>query len=506
MLNKLFTLSNLNLTINSKKLLSGINFELVPQQTLALVGQSGSGKTLTASVIMGLLNSTNKTHDINLNGCVEWQGNIYQIGANNKLPYAVGKDICMIFQEPLSAFNPTQTIGKQLIETILQHQNINAKLAYDLAIASLEQVQLKPLHYTYYPHQLSGGQRQRILIAMALVNKPKIIIADEPTTALDAENKHKVLSLLKNLQNKHELSLLLISHDLHMVKEYADDIAVMQYGKIIEINSSLNIFSQPQHEYTQALINTKVDKLPLNYTGKKLLDVNISVKLADKLSWQPKIKNYGFKYKIGANILAPTKFILNSAETIGIVGKSGSGKTTMAMAILGLLKYSGCIKLNDENLKFPIKGEYRRQIQAVYQDPYSSLSPKYSVQKILQEGIDLYFNNLDKVTKQQKITQILFDVGLDEDILNKYPQQLSGGQRQRVAIARSLLIEPKILILDEPTSALDVFTQKQILTLLHKLQMQKHISYILISHDAEVVECLSHNIYYLHSCTKKAQL
>lgn len=492
-MNPILAIKNLNLSIDKQVLLKDIEFNLYKARTLALVGQSGSGKTLSANILMGLIKPDDNQI---LQGNVLWNNKNYPI--NKDLPYKVGKDICMIFQEPMSALNPTKIVGLQIIEIILKHQTISVKHAKELAVSLLNDVELLAEHYNSYPHQLSGGQRQRILVTIAIANKPKIIIADEPTTALDADNKEKILSLLQKLQNKYEISILLISHDLYIVEKYAHEIGVMHKGQIIEQNITQNIIHNPQHTYTQELIKTKLDKLTLISNNKNLIIVdNISVNISDSIKWKFRLKNLGFYKHLGKKILMPISFKINQGETLGIIGNSGSGKTTLAMSILGLIKFSGKIIFCNKELSFPMKKAQRKNIQAVYQDPYSSLSPRYKIVEILQEGLNIH-TTLNYQQKQDKISQILQEVGLDDTFLNKYPHQLSGGQRQRISIARALLLNPKLIILDEPTSALDVFSQKQVLMLLNKLQREKNISYLLISHDKQVINSMSHHIINLN--------
>jgi microcin C transport system ATP-binding protein len=501
---------NLNIAFNKNaSVVSNISFKLFEGQTLAIVGQSGSGKTLTAYAIMGLL------QNVDIDGSFIWKNQSYPFSAIQKQqqidqnpPYKVGKDICMIFQEPLSALNPTQTVGFQIIEIIMAHQLCGKKQAYTQAKQLLCDVQLNADYYHHYPHQLSGGQRQRILIAMAIANKPKIIIADEPTTALDAVLKQEILELLHTLKIRYNLSILLISHDLHMVKNFSDEIAIMHKGKIVEQNHTQLLMMQPQHAYTQDLlaaqnlniknIDTTTAATTINLDLLTLKDINVC--LPAKITWSPSLKNSicGFKKIKGKELLKPTNIKLKQGQTLGIIGPSGSGKSTLAMSILGFTKYTGTICLKNNPIQpHTISLQNRRLIQAVYQDPFSSLSPRYSILNILKEGMDIHFTQETDIFKTQQIHIMLNKMDIDISILQRYPHELSGGQRQRISIARALLLKPEIIILDEPTSALDVFNQQHILKLLYQMQLDIKVSYILISHDEDVIHSLSHEIYYM---------
>ncbi len=515
---------NLNIAFEKdNSIVSNVSFKLFEGKTLAIVGQSGSGKTLTAYALMGLLNNAY------IDGKIIWQPPdvqtqakppqpyIFSASQNKNFyqapPYQVGKDICMVFQEPLSALNPTQTVGLQITEAITTHQLYTKKQAYQHVLKSLNDVQLDVDYYGRYPHQLSGGQRQRVLIAMAIANQPKIIIADEPTTALDANIKRDILELLQTLKIRHNLSILMISHDLSMVKDFSDDIAIIHKGCIVEYNSSASIMQNPQHLYTQSLLqahnlnfeNSNNAKTTKNIEDSKqntpLLNIdNLSVSLPQKITWSLTLKNSicGFK-KIQGNVLLKTTNIkLEQGQTLGIVGQSGSGKSTLAMAILGCIDYTGDIyfKKNKIITKNMPKVQ-RRLIQAVYQDPFSSLSPRYSILNILKEGMDIHFPQETQQAKIDQIHEVLTKMDMDTALLTRYPHELSGGQRQRISIARALLLKPEIIILDEPTSALDVFSQQHILKLLHSIQLNTGVSYILISHDAYVVKSLSHAIHYM---------
>lgn len=467
--------------------LENISFELPKGEILGIVGESGSGKSMLGNAILQLL--PNIQHQ---SGTIDFLGQNLLNLSQKQMQKIRGKEISYIFQEPLSALNPLHKIKKQITEAILIHNPTCPKDTLQKRILELlENVSLPPKMLDSYPHELSGGQRQRICIAIALANSPKILIADEPTTALDSTTQQQILELLQFLQKKLHLSILFISHDLLAVSKLCKKILVLKKGKIIESGDTSSIFNSPKNPYTKLL----VESLTFHYNtqknfGKTIMEVeNLGVSYIVK-------KNFWGKALEKFEALKPLSFQLKEGENLGIIGESGSGKTSLGNAICRLIESNGTIKLLGQDF-FSLKGEslrdFRKNIQMIFQDPFSSLNPKMTISQILKEGLLAH-----KIPNYQtKITQALLDVSLDESFLERYPNELSGGQRQRISIARSLVLKPKILLLDEPTSALDKNTQKQILKLLLRLAKQYHLSYICISHDLSVIASLCQSVIVL---------
>ncbi len=476
--------------------LQNIHLTLHHGETLGLVGESGSGKTLLSHLILRLI----KNYQVQ-SGEILFLGQDLLKYTESQMQNLRGKDIGYIFQEPLSALNPLQKIKVQLSEAILIHNpNIQKQILQERILELLTNVNLTTRVLESYPYELSGGQRQRVCIAIALANSPKILIADEPTTALDSTTQAQILALLKDLQKKFHLSILFISHNLAVVAKLCPQLLVLQNGKIVESGKTQGIFQAPKNPYTKMLVQSlgfHYNQQP--YSSKPLLEVkNLSVQYPLKKSfWGKTLQSF--------IALKPLSFNLREKESLGIIGESGSGKSSLAHALCRLLEpetIQGEMNLLGENF-FTLKGaelrKFRGKIQIIFQDPFSSLNPKMNIFQILQEGIKahkekLYFNLKDL---EDKIIQSLIDVGLDASYLGRYPNELSGGQRQRISIARSLVLRPKVLILDEPTSALDRATQNQILTLLLNLAKQYHLSYLCISHDLSVIASLCQNVLVL---------
>ena len=489
----LLSLENLSIYLNgfkgdTKKLVSNININIHRGEFVALIGESGSGKSLSALSTVGLLPSA-----IKASGTGKWLNLNYDLADHNSLKMFRGKEIGFIFQEPLVSLNPLHTIGKQIGECITTHAHIpNADLK-DKVIALLKDVKLDDpeRRFNHYPHQLSGGQRQRVMIAMALSNKPKLLIADEPTTALDVTIQKEILDLLHSLRASYDLSILFITHNLKIVKNLADRLYIMKEGEIIESGKTEDVFKKPTHAYTKDLIEPKIKiiKSRLN-TSKILLSAeNLSVKYKGPRSlFRSSSKDFCALNKVFLNI--------KLGETLGVVGESGSGKTSLALSILKLIDYQGDIKLHLPEPRLRKKERlknYRRNVQIVFQDPFSSLSPRLSIRDIIGEGI-ISHRIFSKEQVEEKILLALSRVDLDKDTLERYPHEFSGGQRQRIAIARAIIMEPKLLILDEPTSSLDSAVQKQIIKLLIDLQKDLNLSYLFISHDLELVSTISHRM------------
>lgn len=470
-----------------------ISFDLKKGETLALVGESGSGKSVTALSLMQLLPYPLASHPT---GSISFKGQEL-IGVTPEILSSIrGQKIGMIFQEPLSSLNPLHTISKQIGEVIELH---NPKFTNDEIIARiLELLDLVGLsnikaRLNAYPHELSGGQRQRVMIAMALANTPDILIADEPTTALDVTIQAQILELLQSLRDKLGMALILISHDLKVVEKMCDHVCVMKKGEIVESQTKSVLFTNPQHTYTRQLLasSPRSTPHPSNQNAKILLDAkNICVTFPTK-------KNLLGKTIESIKAVDDISFLLREKQTLGVVGESGSGKTTLALAILKLVNATGNVIFNGQDIS-KVKGNnlrtLRSQMQIVFQDPYGSLSPRMSIAEIISEGLRVHKKNLTKFDMDEMVVNALKDVGLDPDTRHRYPHEFSGGQRQRIAIARALILEPKLIVLDEPTSALDVTIQAQVVELLQDLQDRLNLTYMFISHDLRVVRAMSHSI------------
>ena len=489
----LLSLDNLCIYLNSlnggsKKLVSNVNFNISKGEFVALIGESGSGKSLSALSTVGLLPSA-----IKASGKGKWLDLTYDLADHNSLKMFRGKEIGFIFQEPLVSLNPLHTIGKQIGECITTHTSISNVDLKDKVIALLKDVKLDDpeRRFNHYPHQLSGGQRQRVMIAMALSNNPKLLIADEPTTALDVTIQKEILDLLHSLRASYDLSILFITHNLKIVKNLADRLYIMKDGKIIESGKTKVIFKRPAHIYTKDLIKPKIKISKSKFNASKVLlsAENLSVKYKGPRSlFRSSSKDFYALDKVSLSI----KF----GETLGVVGESGSGKTSLALSILKLIDYQGDINLYLPEVVCRKKDKlknYRRNVQIVFQDPFSSLSPRLSIRDIIGEGI-ISHRIFSKEQVEEKIGLALRRVDLDKATLERYPHEFSGGQRQRIAIARAIIMEPKLLILDEPTSSLDAAVQKQIIKLLIDLQKDLNLSYLFISHDLELVSTISHRM------------
>ncbi len=474
-----------------------ISFSIKKGETLALVGESGSGKSVTALSIMKLLAYPAASHPT---GRIFFKGRDL-IGLTEREIRAIrGDDITIIFQEPMTSLNPLHTIERQIGEILELHRGLTGLAARARTIELLSQVGIPDpaTRLKSYPHQMSGGQRQRVMIAMALANEPDLLIADEPTTALDVTVQAQILKLLKELQSRLGMAMLFITHDLGIVRRIADRVCVMKDGKIVEENTVADIFKSPQHPYTKALLaaEPRMQAAPMNPSG------DIVLKTDDLKVWFP-IKR-GVMRKVVGHIKAVDGVSLEvrKGETLGVVGESGSGKTTLGLAMLRLISSDGPIVFmgsNLQGLRFQQMRPHRRHMQIVFQDPYGSLSPRMSVSDIIQEGMWIHMPHLSRAECEQRVVKALEDVGLNPEIRDRYPHEFSGGQRQRIAVARAIVLEPTFVVLDEPTSALDMLIQAQMVDLLCALQKRHNLTYMFISHDLRVVAAMSSRLMVMKS-------
>jgi len=466
-----------------------ISFDIAEGETVALVGESGSGKSATALSVMKLLPYPAAHHP---SGTAKFKGQDLLAMSEGQIRDVRGNDITIIFQEPMTSLNPLHTIEKQLSEILLLHQGLTGAPARARIIELLTQVGIPDpeSRLLSYPHQLSGGQRQRVMIAMALANEPNLLIADEPTTALDVTVQAQILKLLKDVQTRLGMAMLFITHDLGIVRKLADRVCVMKEGKIVEQGPVERVFTAPEHPYTRALLaaEPKPDPAPLKP------DAPIVVEANDLKVWFP-IKRGVLRHTVGhIKAVDGISIAVRQGETLGIVGESGSGKTTLGLAILRLISSQGTIAFlgNPINgLNFKSMRPFRRNMQVVFQDPYGSLSPRMSLSDIIEEGLWVHQPNLSREEREQKVIRALRDVGLDPATRFRYPHEFSGGQRQRIAVARAIVLEPTFIVLDEPTSALDMIIQAQMVDLLRDLQKRLNLTYMFISHDLRVVAALS---------------
>ena len=466
-----------------------VSFEIKKGETVALVGESGSGKSVTALSVLKLLPYPSAHHP---SGSIRFKGQELLNLPEDKIRHVRGNDITIIFQEPMTSLNPLHTIEKQIGEILLLHQGLTGENARARTLGLLTQVGIPEAETRLgsYPHQLSGGQRQRVMIAMALANEPDLLIADEPTTALDVTVQAQILSLLKELQKRLGMAMLFITHDLGIVRRLADTVCVMKEGKIVERGPVEQVFSAPEHPYTRALLaaEPKPDPAPINP------DAPVVVETRDLKVWFP-IKR-GVMRRVVGHIKAVdgVSIAVRQGETLGIVGESGSGKTTLGLAILRLVSSQGPIVFLGSTitgLTFRQMRPFRLHMQIVFQDPYGSLSPRMSVSDIIEEGLWVHHPKLTRAQREERVVQALRDVGLDPETRFRYPHEFSGGQRQRIAVARAIVLEPTFVVLDEPTSALDMLIQAQIVELLRALQKRRNLTYIFISHDLRVVAALA---------------
>ncbi|OKH87612.1 ABC transporter ATP-binding protein [Thalassospira sp. TSL5-1] len=489
----LLDVSNLAVRFGSADAVRGVSFHMQRGETLALVGESGSGKSVTAMSILQLLPYPRASHPA---GSILFDGQ-EMVGADERtLRQIRGNRISMIFQEPMTSLNPLHNVEKQIGEVLLLHKGLRGAKARERIIELLDLVGIPDpkSRLRSLPHELSGGQRQRVMIAMALANDPELLIADEPTTALDVTIQAQILQLLRDLQERLGMALLLITHDLQIVKKMADQVCVMKDGEIVEFGDNDRLFDEPRHPYTRRLLDAVPSgrARPLPDNAKQLLqtgDIRVRFPIGKKgILGRP-------EYYLDA--VDGVSVSVRQGETLGIVGESGSGKTTLAMAILRLLGSQGDITFDGQDVRARDGVQMRalrRDMQVVFQDPFGSLSPRMSVAQIVGEGLEIHQPELSRTDREERIAQALLDVDLPESAMHRYPHEFSGGQRQRISIARALVLKPRFMVLDEPTSALDMSVQAQIVELLRDLQERYNMAYLFISHDLKVVRALSHRV------------
>jgi microcin C transport system ATP-binding protein len=511
----LLDVKNLRISFAGKSVVHGIDFSIAPGEKLALVGESGSGKTVTALSILRL------AQNATVSGKAVFTGvNAAERTASGSPPRAPvdllslpeqslrgirGRDIAMIFQEPMTALNPLFSVGNQIAEVIQLKQGLAQAESWRAAIKLLADTGITEpeRRANSFPHQLSGGQRQRAMIAMALACQPRLLLADEPTTALDVTLRGQILDLLGELQQRNGMAVLMITHDLNLVRKFADRVAVMENGHIVEQGTVAEVFARPQHPYTRKLIDSKPQRDGLAAADAGADPDAAPMMRADSLRVAypvsiPGIRGWFKKAEFVA--VKGASFHIPPGRTLGVIGESGSGKSTLALASLGLLPFSGQLQAAGQTWsREAVRNKaIRRAVQVVFQDPFSSLSPRMTVEAIVEEGLTVHEPKLAPSERRERALQALADVGMTDaqfpGLLQRYPHEFSGGQRQRLAIARALIVNPSLLVLDEPTSALDVTIQKQVLALLQRLQRERGLSYLLITHDVDVIRAMAHDV------------
>jgi len=470
----------------------GVSFDIHRGEVLALVGESGSGKSVSANSILKLLPYPSASHP---SGEILFKGKDLLKASDNELRAVRGNDITMIFQEPMTSLNPLHSIEKQITEILALHQGVVGQEARRRTLELLNQVGIREpeKRLKAYPHELSGGQRQRVMIAMALANRPELLIADEPTTALDVTVQAQILELLRDLKGVHGMSMLFITHDLGIVRKFADRVCVMTKGKIVETGPVEEVFTNPQHDYTRHLLAAEPrGEPPVSDTSKPVVMEGSDIKV-----WFP------IKAGLMRTVVDHVKAVdgidlkLRAGQTLGVVGESGSGKTTLGLALARLISSKGRIAFVGKDIadySFKEMRPLRRQLQVVFQDPYGSLSPRMSVGDIIAEGLKVHEASLSAEERDRRVCWALEEVGLDPLTRWRFPHEFSGGQRQRIAIARAMVLKPRFVMLDEPTSALDMSVQAQVVDLLRDLQQRHDLAYLFISHDLKVVKALANDL------------
>ncbi|MFW0698795.1 microcin C ABC transporter ATP-binding protein YejF [Pantoea sp. R13S299] len=478
-----------------RQVVNDVSLRIDAGETLALVGESGSGKSVTALSVMRLLHEAAVVYP---RGEILFNGEDLLRAREQRLRGIRGNQIAMIFQEPMVSLNPLHTVEKQLYEVLSLHRGMRRPAARGEILSVLDRVGIwqPAARLNDFPHQLSGGERQRVMIAMALLTEPQLLIADEPTTALDVTVQAQILTLLRELQRELNMGMLFITHNLNIVRQLADNVSVMRNGHIVEQNRCQTLMNKPQHPYSQQLLAAEPEgkALPLLAEAPVILRV-------DQLQVSFPLRRGLLRRQASEKqVLSGLSFSLRRGESLGLVGESGSGKSTTGLALLRLIASRGEIWFDGQPLHQLSRGQLlplRRRIQVVFQDPNSSLNPRMTVQQIIAEGLAVHQPELSSAQQEQRVIAVMAEVGLEADSRHRYPAEFSGGQRQRIAIARALILEPELLVLDEPTSSLDRTVQKQILTLLRRLQQQRQLSYLFISHDLDVVRALCHQLIVL---------
>jgi len=496
---QLLEVRGLRISFGDKEVVHGIDFSIAPGEKLALVGESGSGKTVTALSLLRLVQNAE------IIGQAMFDKRDLLSISERELRGLRGQEISMIFQEPMTALNPLFTVGDQIAEVLELKQGLAPALCAQAAIKLIAETGISEpeRRARAYPHQLSGGQRQRAMIAMALACQPKLLLADEPTTALDVTLRGQILDLLSSFQQKNGMAVLLITHDLNLVRRFADRVIVMENGHIVEQGAVTEVFLRPQHPYTRRLIDSKPVRDVLDVSPNATEEKPVMQARALRVTYPIPLKGFKGWFRHDEFVaLQGAEFNIRPGQTLGVMGESGSGKSTLALAALGLLPFGGEMKVAGQawGINAASNKALRRVVQVVFQDPFSSLSPRLTVEEIVGEGLLVHEPALSSAARRLRVEQVLLDVGMGGDevqlasLLQRYPHEFSGGQRQRLAIARALIVKPQILVLDEPTSALDVTIQKQVLQLLQRLQMEHGLSYLLITHDVEVIRAMSHQV------------
>ncbi|WP_298561573.1 ABC transporter ATP-binding protein [uncultured Aliiroseovarius sp.] len=494
----LLTVNNLSVSFRqdgqSHPAVRGISFNVEKGETVALVGESGSGKSVSALSTVSLLPDSAE-----VTGSITYEGREMIGASKSDLRDVRGNDISFIFQEPMTSLNPLHTIEKQMAESIQLHQGLTGDAVRARILELLDKVGIRDAEtrLAHYPHQLSGGQRQRVMIAMALANGPELLIADEPTTALDVTIQAQILDLLADLKESEGMSLLFITHDLGIVRKIADRVCVMKDGEIVEAGPTAEVFENPQHDYTKMLLGAEAHGRPDPVPA----DAPEIASAKDLRIWFP-IQRGLMRRTVGhIKAVNAATFNVRAGETIGIVGESGSGKTTLALAVMRLISSDGPIVFMGDGiqgLKSRQLQPLRRDMQIVFQDPYGSLSPRMTAEEIIAEGLSVHGLEPGR-NRREMVAEIMEEVGLDPNTMHRYPHEFSGGQRQRIAIARAMILRPKLVVLDEPTSALDMTVQVQIVELLRSLQRKHGLAYLFISHDLRVVRALSHKVLVMRA-------
>lgn len=508
----LLRIQDLHIAFDGAAVVEGVRLDVQEGERVALVGESGSGKTLTALAVMGLVQGAQ------LKGRIRWQGQEWLGQSERQWCQVRGSEVAMVFQEPMTALNPVLTIGRQIAEVLELKKGLMLNNAAQAAIDLISSVGLPEpeAKARAYPHQLSGGQRQRVVIAMALAAQPKLLLADEPTTALDVNLRQQMLDLLMAQQAARGMAVVLISHDLPLVRRFAQRVVVMQQGRIVEQGLVAEVFAHPQHPYTRRLLDSHPQRDPQAIPPVIPADAvpRVAVRQLAVTYQVPRAGWRGWFRSAQAPVLMPTDLHLHRGQTVAVVGESGSGKSTLALAVLDLLGSTavvqGEIRLTDRawSVDRRERRRQRKQVQVVFQDPFSSLSPRLTVAELVGEGLEVHAPELSASARHARVVAVLREVGLlppdatpldASPMLQRYPHQFSGGQRQRLAIARALIVDPDVLVLDEPTSALDVTVQQQVLRLLQALQRERGLSYLLITHDMAVVQAMAHQVVVLQA-------